>query len=111
MTTGTSGMRGYAELTGVVLPTVPMLDGLHGVLADSKAAALRPSQHRWYNVLARVRAYTAPANPGRRINAWESFWLIVTSVPGGYPPKIARGDIIAPWFLVDAHCILQTVAS
>jgi len=52
-------------LTGVVLPTVAMLDALHGVVTDSKAAALRPSQHRWYNILVRVRAYTAPANPGR----------------------------------------------
>jgi len=106
---GSPGDRGYSVLSGLVLPTLAMLQGLYNLLIESKAAALQPDQYRWYNILSRFKAYMLPVQPEPHPTRLGYVWLFLGSLVGGYPPAIARGDLDPRWFLINAHVIPQTI--
>ena len=106
---GSPGDRGYSLLTGLVLPTIAMLQGFYNLLLESKAAALQPDQNRrWYNVLSRFKAYLLNAPEPHPTWQDAQILLFLGSHLGGYPATIARGDLDPGWFLLDAHIIPQT---
>ena len=103
------GDRGYSLLTGLVLPTIAMLQGFYNLLLESKAAALQPDQNRrWYNVLSRFKAYLLNAPDPHSTQQDAQILLFLGLLLGGYPATIARGDLDPGWFLLDAHIIPQT---
>lgn len=106
---GSPGDRGYSLLTGLVLPTIAMLQGFYNLLLKSKAAALQPDQNRrWYNVLSRFKAYLLNAPEPHPTWQDAQILLVLGLLLGGYPATIARGDLDPGWFLLDAHIIPQT---
>jgi len=86
----------------------PAEQGLYNLLIESRAAALQPDQQRWYDIIARLRALF-PAPPMPHPGRLESIWLFVSSLVGGYPPAVARGDLDPGWFLIEMHFIPQTL--
>jgi len=78
------------------------------LLIEARAAALQPDQQRWYDIIARLRALF-PAPPMPHPGRLESIWLFVSSLVGGYPPAVARGDLDPGWFLIEMHFIPQTL--
>lgn len=106
---GSPGDRGCSLLTGLVLPTLAMLQGFYDLMKESKAAALQPYQIRaWYNILSRFKAYMLHV-PEPHPTWWTHVWVLLGALVGGYPPAISRGELDPGWFLIDAHIIPQTL--
>ncbi|DBB08709.1 TPA: hypothetical protein ACH3X3_008146 [Trebouxia sp. C0006] len=89
---GSPGDRGCSLLTGLVLPTLAMLQGFYDLMKESKAAALQPYQIRaWYNILSRFKAYMLHV-PEPHPTWWTHVWVLLGALVGDYPPAISRGE-------------------
>lgn len=77
---GSPGDRGYSLVTGLVLPTLAMLQGFYDLLIEAKSAADQNICR--YNILSRFKAYMLHV-PEPHSSGWTHVWLFLGALVGG----------------------------